>query len=77
MTIRRFLNDGQFGPQEQQLLDLVYRRTLQRLSLVDRGDDPVCRAIARKVIEVYKRGATDPIGISEVTIRELGAPKPE
>jgi len=76
MTIRRFLADGQVGPQEQQLLDLVYRRTLQRLGRVDRGD-PVCEAIARKIIEVHKRGATDPIGISEVAIRELGLPKAE
>jgi hypothetical protein len=43
MTIRRFLADTQLGPQDQQFLDLVYRRTLERLSLVDRGDDdPIC-----------------------------------
>ena len=77
VTIRRFLGDGQFGPQEQQLLDLVYRRTLQRVSLVDRGDDPVCQALARKIIEVYKRGATNPIAISEAAIRELNLPKTE
>jgi hypothetical protein len=74
MTIRRFLIEGQFGPQEQQVLDLVYRRTLKRLSLTDRGDDPICQAICRKIIEVYKRGATNPIGISEATIRELKLP---
>jgi hypothetical protein len=71
MTIRRFLADGQLGPQEQQLLDLVYRRTLWRLGLVDSGD-PTCEAIAGKIIEVHKRGASDAIGISEVAIRELG-----
>lgn len=71
MTIWRFLKDGTLGPQEQQFLDLVYRRTLQRLSLVDRGD-AVCEAIARKIIEIHKRGATNPIGISEAAIRELG-----
>jgi hypothetical protein len=78
MTIERFLKVGQVAPQDQQSLELVYRRTLQRLSLVDRGgDDPVCEAVARKIIEIYKRGATDPIGISEVAIRELGLRKDE
>jgi hypothetical protein len=72
MTIERFLKVGQVGPQDQQFLELVYRRTLQRLSLVDRGDDPVCEAVAHKIIEIYKRGATNPIGISEATLRELG-----
>jgi hypothetical protein len=71
MTIRRILEDGEFGPQEQQFLDLVYRRTLRRLDMPDRGD-PLCEAIARKIIEVHKRGATNPIGISEATITELG-----
>jgi hypothetical protein len=77
MTIRRFLSESQFGPREQQLLDLVYRRTLKRLSLTDSGDDPICQSLARKIIEVYKRGATNPIGISEAAIRELGLPKHE
>jgi hypothetical protein len=77
MTIRRYLKEGQFEPQEQQFLDLVYRRTLQRLSLTDHGDDPVCQALARKIIEIHKRGATNPIGISELAIRELELPKPE
>lgn len=71
MTIRRFLKDGEVGPQEQQLLDLVYRRTLQRLSLAD-GGDPVCEAVARKIVAVHKRGATGAIAISELAIRELG-----
>jgi hypothetical protein len=75
MTIRRFLKDGQVGPREQQLLD-VYRRTLLRLSLADSGD-PVCEAIARKIVELHKRGVTNAIGISEVAIRELGLPRPD
>jgi hypothetical protein len=74
MTIRRLLKEGPLGPQEQQFLELVYRRTLQQLSLVDRGD-PVCEAVARKVIEVRERGATNAIGISEIAIRELGLSK--
>jgi hypothetical protein len=74
MTIRRFLADGQVGPQDQQLLNLVYRRTLQRLSLADHGD-PLCEVIARKIVDVHKRGATNPIGISEAAIRELGLQK--
>jgi hypothetical protein len=76
MTIRRFLTNGQLGAQDQRLLDLVYRRTLRRLDLVD-CTDPVCEAIARKIIEVHEHGTTDPIGMSEVTIRELGIRRPE
>jgi hypothetical protein len=73
--------DGSVGPQEQQFLSSVYRRTLQRLSLADRIDEPMCEIIAGKIIEIYKRGATNAIGISEIVIRELKsnatAPRPE
>jgi hypothetical protein len=75
MTIRRFLNDSQLRPQEQQFLELVYRRTLRRLSMVDSGD-PLCEAIALKIIEVQRRGASNAIGISELAIRELGLRPP-
>ena len=46
MTIRCLFKNSK-DLQEQQLLQLVYRRTLQRLNVVDR-DDPSREAVARK-----------------------------
>jgi len=74
MTMRRLLKNSKLNLQEQQLLELVYRRTLQQLNLEDRCD-PVCEAVARKIVDVHKSGATDAIGISELAIRELGLPR--
>jgi hypothetical protein len=45
--IRPLLKNSKFDLQEQQLLELLYRRILRRLNLVDR-DDPSCEAAARK-----------------------------
>ncbi|MBV8701552.1 hypothetical protein [Bradyrhizobium sp.] len=62
MTIQRLLEDSKLDVQEQQLLELAYRRTLQRLNVVDRAD-PLCEAVARKIIDVHRCGATDAIAI--------------
>jgi len=42
MAIRRLLKNSDLNLQEQQLLELVYRRTLQQLNLV--CGDPWCEA---------------------------------
>jgi hypothetical protein len=39
--------------------------------LVDCGD-PTCEIIARKIVELHKRGVSDAIALSELTIRALG-----
>ena len=73
MAIRRLLKNSDLNLQEQQLLELIYRRTLQQLNLV--CGDPWCEAVARKIIDGHKRGAIDAVGISELAIRELGLPR--
>ena len=74
MITGRFLNDNQFNPQEQQLLELAYRRALKKLSLVD-GNDPVCELVAERILNAHTSGASDAITISEMAIKDLDPPK--
>ena len=73
MTIWRLLNESKFEPQQRQLLDLAYRRTLRSLHLAD-GFDAPCEIVAQKVMEVGARGVTNAIAISEIAMRELRLP---
>jgi hypothetical protein len=40
------------------------------LNLVDRND-PICEIVARKVIEIGSRGASDAVAIAEIAYRQL------
>ena len=71
MPINRLLEGSRLTPVEQQALNAAFIRTLSKLHLVDRND-PICEIVARKVIEVGKRGTDDPNVICEIAIRELG-----
>jgi hypothetical protein len=51
-------------------LKLAYEATLRALHLVDRND-PITELIAKRVIEVGKRGG-DPFEISKLVIKGLG-----
>jgi hypothetical protein len=48
-----------------------YERTLQKPSLVDRND-PQTELIAKKVIELGRRGVRDAGQLSGLAIKELG-----
>jgi hypothetical protein len=74
MAMGRFLKDSKFNPQEQQLLELAYRRALKKLSLVDR-DDPVCEIVAEGIMNAHRNGASDVIAISEMAIKDIDAPE--
>jgi len=71
MPIHRLLQNSPLGPEEIAGLTDAYERTLRALSLVDRGD-PIAELIARKVIELGKRGVRDPKQLSSLAIKELG-----
>jgi hypothetical protein len=71
MPINRLLEDSKLTPEEQEVLNAAFARTLRLLHLVDRND-PICEIVARKVIEIGSGGACDPVAIAEKAYRQLG-----
>ena len=69
-AIRRLLENSSLPVEEVSRLVAAYERTLRTLDLVDRHD-PVTEIVAKKVIEIGKRGG-DPSEISKLAVKELG-----
>jgi hypothetical protein len=63
--------DSKLTPEAQEALKAAFVQALRKLHLVDRND-PVCDIVARKIIEIGKRGVHDPVAICEMVVRELG-----
>ncbi len=74
MPVTRLLDQSDFTPEQRHIIQLAFNNTIRKLDLVDRGD-PICEIIARRVINAYKRGVTDAVALSEITIREIAAMK--
>ncbi len=63
----------QLPPERQHVIELAFKQTLHKLSLVDRND-PICELVARKVIQIGASGPMNAIAISEIVFRDLGQP---
>jgi hypothetical protein len=74
MPINRLFRDGKIKSEEVERLNRAYSFTLRSLSLVDRGNDPVCEIIARKVIEIDAAGTREPKEIASLAVKQLGLP---
>jgi hypothetical protein len=72
MPIDHLLQNSELEPAVQETLRLAFKRSLRLLGLVDRND-PVCEIVACKIIEIGATGASDPVAISEIAVRQLGA----
>ena len=72
MPINRLLQNSKLEPAAQKALRLAFIRTLRLLGLVDRND-PVCEIVACKIMEIGATGASDPIAISDIAVRQLSA----
>ncbi len=72
MAIYRFLQNLPFGPEEVAVLVRAYERALKEIGLVDRND-PITEMVAKKIIEVAQRGVREPIAMSQLAVKELGA----
>jgi hypothetical protein len=70
MPITRLLKRSTFTPDQRHVLELAFNITLRNLNLVDRND-PICEIVARKVIEIGSRGASDAVAIAEIAYRQL------
>jgi hypothetical protein len=64
------LQNVPLGPDEIRRLADAYERTLEALSVKDRGD-PLTEFIARKILEIGQTGLNDPQQISARAIEEL------
>ena len=72
MTIRRLLKSSSLPPEGVDRLVGAYQQTLRSLDLVDRHD-PIAEIVAKKVIEIGKRGG-DAIEIAKLAVDELARP---
>jgi hypothetical protein len=70
VAIYRLLQNVPLGPDEIRRLADAYERTLEALSVKDRGD-PLTEFIARKILEIGQTGLNDPQQISARAIEEL------
>ena len=70
MPINRFLKDSALGSDEVENLRRAFAHAMRSLGLVDR-DDPIAEIVAKKVIEVGATGLSDPVKISEITLKQL------
>jgi hypothetical protein len=61
-------------PEQQHVLELAFSHALRKLELVDRND-PVCDLVARRMVDIHRRGITNAVALAELTIREIRAPK--
>jgi hypothetical protein len=70
MAIYRLLLDGTFSREEIRYLTHAYEGALRILQL--NRFDPTTNVVAKKVIEIARRGETSPSRICEIAIDELG-----
>ena len=73
MTIRRLLKTSSLPPEGVDRLIAAYQQTLRSLDLVDRHD-PIAEIVAKKVIEIGKRGG-DAVEIAKLAVSELAVQK--
>jgi hypothetical protein len=76
MPIRQLLDSSAFNPEEVALLCDVFEDMLRTLKLVDRSD-PATSLIAKKIIELARRGERDRVRLCDGVMKEFRAPPPE
>jgi hypothetical protein len=57
-------------PEDAQALVAAFEGTLRELNLVDR-EDPLTLIVAKKVIELAKKGERDPSRLRDLTMRSV------
>ena len=70
MPIHRLLENHAFGPDEIRVLTAAFEDTLRKLRLADRND-PATEIVAKKIVELARRGERDPVRLREGAIQAL------
>jgi hypothetical protein len=68
MPIQQLLDSNAFNPEEVTILRDVFEDTLRALKLVDRSD-PITALIAKKIIELARRGDRDPARLRQAAVQ--------
>jgi hypothetical protein len=69
MPINQLVWENKVKPEDAERLNRAFRLALSALHLTDRGDDPICQMIARKVVEI---DADDPEEIAKLAAKQFG-----
>jgi len=72
MAIHRMLQNIPLAPEDISRLVAAYEAALKALDLADRTD-PLTEIVARKIIEIGQTGVRDPLQISKLAVKALGA----
>jgi hypothetical protein len=75
MPLSRFLRDATFGPEEIAVMTKAFEGALRALDLVDRTD-PAAEMVAKKIIELAKRGEHDPVRLCDRAVEALSGKPP-
>ncbi|AMA59434.1 hypothetical protein BCCGELA001_26305 [Bradyrhizobium sp. CCGE-LA001] len=59
-------------PEQRHVIELAFNNAVRKLALVDR-DEPLCDSLAKAMIDLSRRGVTDALALSELTIRRIRA----
>jgi hypothetical protein len=70
MPITRLLQKASFGPDEIAVMVAAFEGALRELDLTDRTD-PATEMVARKIIELHRRGERDPVRLQERVVAAL------
>jgi hypothetical protein len=71
MAIYRLLQNSAFAPEHISALAAAYEDCLRVLK-VDRSD-PITERVAKKIFEIGQTGMRDPVEISRLALKEIGA----
>ena len=72
MPINQMVLENKVKPEDAERLNRAFRLALSSLHLTDRGDDPICQMIARKVVEIDADGTGDPEEIAKLAAKQFG-----
>jgi hypothetical protein len=70
MPIAGLLQNHAFGPEEIEILTVVFEDTLRQLRLPDRKD-LAAEIVAKKIIELAQSGERDPVRLRELTVKSV------
>jgi hypothetical protein len=65
-------NEAVFTPEDIAALTTAFDGALSDLGLADR-DDPIVRLVAKRIIELAKKGELDPILLRDYVVRQFQA----
>ncbi|WP_338696720.1 hypothetical protein V5279_09545 [Bradyrhizobium sp. 26S5] len=71
MPINQLLKGCERTPEEIELLNKAFDRALHLLGVLDR-DDPLCRMVARDVIDICAADTNDPRKIAKIAVERMG-----